>query len=411
MVLSNTSIHLKESMQIMAEKNLDFDTVIDRRNTKSLKYDFAEKRGKPKDILPLWVADMDFKVSSYIVEALDNMSKHGIFGYSETKEEYFDVLRGWMKRHYDWEVKEKWLVKTPGIVYALAMAVKAYTKEGEAVLIQQPVYYPFSEVVVDNNRKLITNDLYQAADGKYSINFEDFEKKIVKYNVRLFLLCSPHNPVGRVWTMGELSKLGDICLKHNVIVVSDEIHADFVFKGKHTVFTNVREEYKNIGIVCTSPSKTFNIAGLQVSNIFIANDGLRRKFLRQVNASGYSQLNLAGLVACEAAYKYGDEWLREVIKYIKENADYTREFLKEKLPKVRMTELEGTYLVWLDFKAYGLSDYELNRLIIDKAGLWLDSGNIFGKTGEGFQRINIACPRSILTGALERLVTAFSVIG
>lgn len=395
----------------MGEKHLDFDTVIERRNTKSLKYDFAQRRGMPKDILPLWVADMDFKVSSYITEALENMTKHGIFGYSETKEEYFNVLKGWMKRRYDWDINERWLVKTPGIVYALAMAVRAYTKEGEAVLIQQPVYYPFSEVILDNNRKLVSNELCQGADGKYYIDFEDFEKKIVEEQVKLFLLCNPHNPVGRVWTEEELVKLGDICLKHNVIVVSDEIHADFVFKRKHTVFTKVKEEFKDIGIVCTSPSKSFNIAGLQVSNIFIANHNLKRKFCQEINGSGYSQLNLPGLVACEAAYQYGDEWLDSVLKYIKENADYTKVFLKEKLPKVKMTELEGTYLVWLDFKAYELSDTEVNDRIVKKAGLWLDSGHIFGKAGEGFQRINIACPRAVLTEALERIVVAFEDIG
>lgn len=394
----------------MGEKNLDFDKVIDRRNTRSLKYDFAEMRGKPKDILPLWVADMDFQTSSYIIEALSEMAAHGIFGYSETKEEYFSIVKNWMKQHYDWKVEEKWLIKTPGIVYALAMAVKAYTKETEAVLIQPPVYYPFTEVVRDNNRKLVCNELKQGADGTYYIDYEDFENKIVTENVKLFLLCNPHNPVGRVWTKEELLKLGDICLKHNVVVVSDEIHADFVFKHPHTVFSEVREEYKDISIICTSPSKTFNIAGLQISNIFIANEELRKKFRGQVNASGYSQLNLSGLVACEAAYQYGDEWLNAVLDYIKKNADYVDQFLKERLPKVKMTELEGTYLVWLDFKTYGLSDLELNQRIIYKAGLWLDGGGMFGKIGEGFQRINIACPRSILAEALEKLVSSFSDI-
>lgn len=394
----------------MGEKNLDFDIVVDRRNTRSLKYDFAAKRGKPKDILPLWVADMDFKISSYIIEALNEMSAHGIFGYSEATEEYAVALKKWMKKRHGWEISEKWLVKTPGVVFALAMAVKAYTKENEAVLIQPPVYYPFSEVIEDNNRKLVINELKQETDGKYYIDFEDFENKIVEEDVKLFFLCNPHNPVGRVWTEEELLKLGDICLKHHVIVVSDEIHADFAFKHAHTVFTKVREEYNDIGIVCTSPSKSFNIAGLQVSNIFIANHELRRKFRKQVNASGYSQLNLSGLVACEAAYKYGDIWLDAVLRYIKDNADYTETFLKERLPKVKMTELEGTYLVWLDFRAYGLNDSELNQRIIHKAGLWLDGGSMFGKSGEGFQRINIACPRSVLTEALEKLVSAFEDI-
>ena len=390
----------------MGEKNLDFDTVVDRRNTYSLKYDFAEKRGKPKDVLPLWVADMDFKVSSYIIEALDTINNHGIYGYSEGKEEYFDALSSWLNRHYDWDVSEEWLIKTPGVVFALAMAVQAFTEEGDAVLIQQPVYYPFSEVIEDNDRRIVRNDLVQGPDGRYHIDFEDFEKKIVEENVKLFLLCNPHNPVGRVWTGEELTRLGDICLKHKVIVVSDEIHSAFVFKGKHTVFTGIKEEYKEIGIVCTSPSKTFNIAGLQTSNIFIANEELRKKFRRRVNAAGYSQLNLAGLAACEAAYRHGDEWLDAVLKYIKENADYTKAFLQEKLPKVRMTELEGTYLVWLDFREYGLHGGELDKLIINKAGLWLDSGSMFGKVGDGFQRINIACPRKVLAEALQKLASA-----
>lgn len=394
----------------MGEKNLDFDTVIDRRDTKSLKYDFAVSRGRPKDVLPLWVADMDFKTSSYIIEALEDTVKHGIFGYSESDEEYFNVVSSWMKRRYDWDVKENWLIKTPGIVYALAMAVRAYTEEGDSVLIQQPVYYPFSEVVEDNKRRLVINELVQHEDGKYYIDYEDFENKIVSENVKLFILCNPHNPVGRVWTKEELDTIGDICLKHNVIVVSDEIHADFVFARKHTVFANVKEEYKDISIVCTSPSKTFNIAGLQVSHIFIANDELRKSFVEQVNGTGYSQLNLPGLVACEAAYKYGDEWLDAVLKVIRSNAEYVDAYLKEKLPKVKMTELEGTYLVWLDFREYGLSDIELNRMIIHKAGLWLDRGSLFGKAGEGYQRINIACPRSILTEALDKLVSVFGAI-
>ena len=307
-------------------------------------------------------------------------------------------------------MSEKWLVQTPGIVFALAMAVKAYTKENEAVLIQQPVYYPFSEVIKDNNRKLVISELQQGADGKYYMDYEDFENKIVTEDVKLFFLCNPHNPVGRVWTKEELLKIGDICLKHNVLVVSDEIHADFAFKHAHTVFTKAREEYENISIVCTSLSKTFNIAGLQVSNIFIANQELRRKFCKQINASGYSQLNLAGLVACEVAYQHGDTWLDAVLQYIKKNADYVEKFLNERLPRVKMTELEGTYLVWLDFRAYGLSDSELNQRIIHDAGLWLDRGSMFGKAGEGFQRINIACARSVLKKALEQLASAFEDI-
>lgn len=392
----------------MSERHLDFDTVIDRKGTRSLKYDFAVRRGKPKDVLPLWVADMDFQTSSYITDALEDMVKHGVFGYSESEEHYFGAVQNWMERHYNWHVKESWMTKTPGIVFALAMAVKAYTQENDAVLIQPPVYYPFKEVVEDNHRRLVNNTLVLGGDGTYTIDYEDFEKKIIEENVKLFILCNPHNPVGRVWTREELERLGDICLKHGVFVVSDEIHADFVFERKHTVFSEVKEAYRDISIICTSPSKTFNIAGLQISNIFISNPEKATAFRRQVAAAGYSQVGLPGLVACEAAYLHGDEWLEGVLAYIKANAEFTRAYLQEHLPRVKMTKLEGTYLVWLDFRDYGLTDKELDEKILNQAGLWLDSGAVFGKCGEGFQRINIACPRKTLQQALDRLIDVFA---
>lgn len=391
----------------MAEKNLDFDRVIDRKNTYCLKYDFAKQRKMPEDVLPLWVADMDFKVSSYIQEAIWNQTEHGIFGYSEVKEEYFEVLKQWMKNHYDWEVERRWLIKTPGIVFALAMAVKAFTKEGDGVLIQQPVYYPFSEVIEDNGRKIVSNTLQQDESGRYGIDFEDFEEKIVKEKIKLFFLCNPHNPVGRVWTKEEMERLGDICYKHHMIVVSDEIHADFVFKGKHHVFASLKEEYKEISIVATSPSKTFNMAGLQVSNIFIANPELKSKFRKQVDAAGYSQLNIMGLVAAKAAYEHGEEWYQAMHQYVSENIGYTRKFIEERIPDIKLVETEGTYLLWLDFRKLNLSENELEELIITKAKLWLDSGRIFGDAGKGFQRINVACPRKTLTEALEKLEKAY----
>lgn len=346
----------------MAEKNLDFDRVIERRNTNCLKYDFAEQRGKPKDVLPLWVADMDFRTSSYVQEALIKQAQHGIFGYSEVKEKYFEALRDWMKRHYDWEVKREWLVKTPGIVFALAMAVKAFTNENDAVLLQLPVYYPFSEVIEDNHRRIVSNTLKQDKNGKYSIDFEDFEDKIVREEIKLFFLCNPHNPVGRVFTKEELTRMGDICVKHHVIVVSDEIHADFVFKGKHTVFADLKEEYKKISITCTSPSKTFNLAGFQVSNIFVQDPKLKKMLKKQIAAAGYSQLSIMGLVACEAAYRDGEEWYNAMLEYVRANIEYTKEFFVERLPKIKVTDLEGTYLVWLDFRKLGLSNEQLEAI-------------------------------------------------
>lgn len=391
----------------MGERNLDFDTVIERKNTKCIKYDFAVKRGKSENVLPLWVADMDFKVSSYITDALEGMVSHGIFGYSESEESYFKALKGWMKRHHNWDIQEKWLVKTPGVVFALATAVRAFTKEGEGVLIQQPVYYPFAEIIVKNNRKLVDNTLVLTEKGSYAIDYEDFERKIVEENVKLFILCNPHNPVGRVWTKEELIRLGDICLKHNVLVISDEIHSDFIFSGEHRIFANLKREYADISMICTAPSKTFNIAGLQISNIFLPNEALARRFRKELDATGYSQLSLPALIACEAAYQHGDEWLNAVLAYIKKNAQYVQNYLEKYLPKVKMINQEGTYLVWLDFREYKLSDKELDKRIVEQAGLWLDSGAMFGKSGEGFQRINIACPRATLKEALERLRKVF----
>lgn len=387
----------------MAERNLDFDTIIDRKNTDCLKYDFAKRRGMPEDVLPLWVADMDFKTSSYVEDALVERARHGIFGYSESQTPYFEIVRDWMKRHHDWEVKEPWLIKTPGVVFALAMAVKAYTEPGDGVLIQSPVYYPFSEVIEDNGRRIVSNTLVLGEDHKYHIDFEDFERQIKENRIKLFFLCNPHNPVGRVWTTEELTRLGDICLKYRVTVVSDEIHSDFIFRGKHQVFADLKKEYADITVTCTAPSKTFNLAGLLLSNIFISNRELRHKFRQQVNAAGISQLSPFGLVACETAYTQGEEWYQAMLAYVAENIAFTKEYVEKHLPGVEMVEHEGTYLVWLDFRKTGLSVEELEDLIVNRAKLWLDSGKIFGKSGEGFQRINVACPRQILEEALHRI--------
>lgn len=392
----------------MAERNLDFDTVVDRRNTRCLKYDFAVRRGMPEDVLPLWVADMDFRTSSYVEDALVQRSKEAIFGYSEVQRPYFDIVKGWMERHHQWQVDEHWLVKTPGVVFALAMAVKAYTEPGEAVLIQSPVYYPFSEVIVDNERKLVSSDLKQDVSGHYYMDLEDLEEKIIQEKVRLLFLCNPHNPVGRVWTKEELTALGDICVKHGVIVVSDEIHADFVFEGKHQVFAAIKKEFEEITITCTSPSKTFNLAGLMISNIFIADRKLRHRFRKELDRAGISQLGVMGLVACEAAYSQGEVWYEKMHEYVKENIEYTREFVNTRLPGVKMGEHQGTYLVWLDFRETGLGVEELEYLVIHKAKLWLDSGRIFGDCGKGFQRINVACPRETLATALIRLEKALA---
>ena len=314
----------------MSERNLNFEQGVDRKGTRCLKYDFAVQRGRSADILPLWVADMDFKTSSYIQDALLRQAEHGVYGYTEADETYFDAVRSWMERRHGWKIEPEWLLKTPGVVFALAMAVKAYTEPGDYVLIQEPVYYPFREVIESNDREVANNVLYQDENGSYKIDFEDFERQIVEKRIRLFLLCSPHNPVSRVWTREELEKLGDICKKHGVIVVSDEIHADFVFDGKHQVFADLKPEYKDFTVICTSPGKTFNIAGLQASNI----------------------------------------------------------------------------LVWMDFRGLGIAEENLKDFVENRAGLWLDGGKMFGESGSGFQRINVACPRKTLEKALTQLETA-----
>lgn len=385
-----------------------FDSIVDRRGTNCLKFDFAKERGKREDVLPLWVADMDFRTAPEILERLQQVVSHGIFGYSEGKEDYFLAVQRWYAEHFGWQVEKSWLVKTPGVVFAIAMAIRAFTEEGDAVLLQQPVYYPFSEVIRDNNRVLINSPL-KLAEGHYEIDFDDLEKKIQENGVKLFLLCSPHNPVGRVWQEWELLKLGDICLRNGVLVVSDEIHSDFTYEGHvHHVFANLSPEFSNITVTCTAPSKTFNLAGLQVSNIFISNVKLRKQFKKAVDAAGYSQLNLMGLVACQAAYEKGEPWLKALKAYLTENLNFVRAYLKERLPQIRLVEPEGTYLVWLDFRELGLTEAQREDLIVNKARLWLDSGAMFGVDGEGFERINIACPRAVLRKALEQLEEALN---
>lgn len=387
----------------------NFDKVTNRRGTNSLKYDFTAERNMPENILPLWVADMDFPVAEEITKELEKVVAHGIYGYSDSKENYYNAVTQWMEQYHNYHVERQWLVKTPGIVFAIATAVRAFTKEGDSIMIQTPVYYPFSQVVKSNHRVLIDNVLKEQ-DGRYTMDLQDFEEKIVNHQVKLFILCSPHNPVGRVWSREELKRVAEICLKHHVLVISDEIHADFTYPGYvHSIFTSVDKRLEEIAVVCTAPSKTFNLAGLQVSNIFIANENLRKLFQQEINKTGYSEINTMGLVACESAYRGGREWLEELKVYLKGNLDYTREFLLQRIPDITLVEPEGTYLLWLDCRGLAMGKEELEDFIVHKAGLWLDGGTMFGESGEGFQRINIACPRSTLTKALEQLEAAYKM--
>ncbi|MCL1843536.1 MAG: pyridoxal phosphate-dependent aminotransferase [Defluviitaleaceae bacterium] len=384
---------------------MDFDKIIPRKGTDSLKFDGGLRRGKPVDILPLWVADMDFPAPECVLEAVHERVSHGIFGYSEPDTSYFDALAGWFTRRLGYEFSPDWVTLTPGVVYAIAIAIKAFTMPGEAVLIQEPVYYPFRETVTANGRRLVVNEL-KLPDGAdtYIIDFEDFERKIIENGVKLFLLCSPHNPVSRVWAADELREIVRVCQKHNVLIFSDEIHCDFIFPAHefHVLPALCPNAQESI-ILCNAPSKTFNLAGLQLANVFIADKNLRKTYRREVLKSGFSQAGSLAIVACRAAYAHGENWLNALNKYLHANMLYLDEFLKANLPYVKLIPPQATYLAWLDCRALSLSPDDLDRKITYDAKLWLSRGDSFGTGGEGFTRINVGCPRATLAECLERL--------
>ena len=386
----------------------DFDTIIERHGTSCLKYDFAAARGHRPDSLPFWVADMDFPAPPAVIEELVLRSRHGIFGYTDADSSYRETLRTWFRSRHHWEPAANSLIFTPGVVFAICAAIRALTRPGDAVLIQQPVYYPFSEAIRSNGRRLINSPL-MLRGSHYEIDFADFEQKIKENDVKLFLLCSPQNPTGRVWTRDELLRLGSICRQYDVYIVADEIHHEFVCPAfQHTVFASLSAELAANTITCTAPSKSFNLAGLQLSNIFIEEPSLRRRFRKEVGAAGYSQPNALGMFACEAAYTHGGAWLDALRAYLEQNLQRTKDFLRRELPAVHLIEPEGTYLLWLDFRAYGLSDETLDRLIREEAGLWLDNGPVFGPEGQGFQRLNSACPWQTLERGLQQLAAVFA---
>jgi cystathionine beta-lyase len=389
----------------MSEK-YNFDQIIDRRNTNSLKYDFGMERKGRDDLLPLWVADMDFQLPGEVTDGLLSCARHGIFGYTDTKEDYYEALCSWFLKKHGWKIKREWNTITPGVVYAIAATIRAFTGEGDAVIIQQPVYYPFRECIVDNRRRCINSQLLYE-DGKYRMDLEDFERKIIENDVKLYILCSPHNPVGRVWTRQELQAVGAICLRHGVLVVADEIHCDFTYPGhEHVPFASISESFARNTIVCTSPSKTFNVAGLQNANILIPDEKIRQSFQKENAAAGYSQGTTFGIAAGRLVYEKGSAWYEQLKEYLKGNLDFARSFLEENIPQIKLVEPEGTYLIWLDCTGLGLDYKELETLIVDKAKLWLDAGRVFGGETSLFERVNIACPRSILHKALLQLKQA-----
>ena len=385
--------------------NYDFDTIINRYGTDSIKYDFSGEKGYPPDTLPMWVADMDFSMPPEVLEDINRVTAHGIFGYTKPGDDYYSAVINWFASRFAYSAAKEEIIDSPGVIFSLVQVVKALSNVGDAVLVQTPVYNPFFNVVRENNRSLVTNPLIYS-NGKYTIDFADFEQKIAVNDVKLFILCSPHNPVGRVWTAEELNKLNDICLKYGVKVVSDEIHCDFVWPGnKHTCFGLVNEN----AVIAVSPSKTFNMAGLQVSSIFVKNTLYRDKIRAEFRQSGYGQLNTLGLAAGKSAYTKGASWFEALKIYLYENIKLTGEFIKTHIPEIKFTSTEASYLMWLDFSHYGLKQKELDRRILEGAKLWLSSGTGFGLEGRGFQRINLACPRKLLLEVLERLRKEFAV--
>lgn len=383
-----------------------FDKVINRRGTSCAKWDGHREMGIPEEAIPLWVADMDFEVIPQVTEAIRERTAHEVYGYTMASDSYYKSIQGWMQRRFNWSIDREWIQTTPGVVPALNLAMHAFTRAGDGVLIQPPVYPPFANAVLGNGRKLVKNPLLPR-EGGYRIDFQDFEAKIKENRVKLFILCSPHNPVGRVWTPEELKQMADICLDNDVLIISDEIHQDLAFPGiRHYPLPQLNPAYGEISIVCTAPSKTFNLAGLQTSNIIIPNSDLREKYLASARCWGISKVNSLGLVACQAAYTHGDQWLDEAMAYIAANKEFVQDFLKTRLPQIRMAEPQGLYLLWLDFNGLGMLPEELEHFLVNKAHLWLNQGYMFGEEGRGFVRLNTACPRSLLETALEQLDNA-----
>jgi len=386
--------------------DFNFDQIIDRRGTYSLKWDFLQEKVGDEEIIPLWVADMDFLSPPSVIEALRKRAAHGIYGYTGLPDSYYQSIIFWMKKRFSWPIEKEWIIFTPGVIPALHLAVQAFTQPGDKVIIQPPVYRPFRLAVENNGRRLIQNTLVNQ-DGYYRMDLESLASQIDD-QTRLLILCSPHNPVSRVWRAEELKELINLCFNRGIIIISDEIHADLIMPGfTHLPTSQTSSEAAEITVTCTAPNKTFNIAGLEMGNAIIPNHRLRARFQQALLKAGLFLANTFGVVATEVAYREGEKWLTAVINYIHQNYLFLQEYFGHYLPEIKITPLEGTYLAWLDFRAFHLSDKELQEKLLRKAKVWLDEGPKFGQGGQGFQRLNLACPRGLLEEALERIVKAF----
>lgn len=380
----------------------NFDELVPRRGSNSYKWDSAGS----EDVLPMWVADMDFRTAPAVVEALRKRVEHGIFGYVKVPAAYYDAIGDWFKRRHSWRVEKDWVLFTTGVVPALSAIIKALTHPGDKVLVQTPVYNCFFSSIRNDECEMVANPLIYR-NGAYSIDFDDLEKKAADPRVKLLLLCNPHNPAGRVWTRQELTRIGEICLKNDVFVVADEIHCELVYPGHQYIpFASISEDFLHSSVTCTSPSKAFNLAGLQVANIFAPNPAVRKKIDKALNVNEVCEINPFAVEALIAAYNEGEKWLEELRQYLLGNYNYLKRFFEEQLPQFPVLALEGTYLVWVDCSVLKQSSEEIVKMLLEKEMLWVNEGSMYGEAGDGFIRINIACPRQLLIEGLNRIARA-----
>lgn len=382
----------------------DFNKIINRKNMDSVKWDVADKAFQGENLIPMWIADMDFEVAPAIVEKMKEKLEQSIFGYGTLSQEYYEAVISWMKRRHDFEVEKDWICYTPGIVSALNFSVEAVTKVGDEVMVITPVYGPFFHAIEDQGRIAVKVPL-KNKDGYYTFDFEKMES-MVSEKTKAIMLCSPHNPVGRVWDKEELEEFSKFCIRHNLVVIDDEIHHDLVYEKKHTVLGNISEEIFQRSIICTAPSKTFNIAGLQVSNIIIKNEELRNKFRNIVGKHHAFSSNSFASSALIGAYNHSEYWLDELLKYLKGNIDYFVDYIQENIPQLKVQKPEGTYLVWVDCKELGMNQEDTKRFFIEKCKVALNDGTGFGEEGAYYQRFNLACSRILIKQVLENIKTS-----
>lgn len=391
-----------------------FDRITPRTGSSSIKWssEAMQRINGRGDLLPMWIADMDFDCAEPIMKAIAEVAAQGMFGYSYRTKDYFKAITGWFAKRHGWRVDEDWLLYSSGVVAGLNAIIQEFTEPGDSVIVQSPVYHPFFSCILENGRAVSDNALVEEGKGKYGIDFDDLKKRAADPRTKLMLFCNPHNPVGMVWSRDEVYELGRICVDNNVLIVADEIHSDLVFEGKkHTPFMSLCEEFADSSIACTAISKTFNLAGLQTANLIVKNEKIRKALEKRLSMNGIEEPNVFGTAAAIAAYEEGGKWLDDALVYLSGNANELGELIAGSMPRVVYRKPDGTYLAWLDFRAYDLAEPELRKIIVEKAGIAVSMGGMFGDKGKGFVRLNFACPRQSLKDAVSRLSSAFASLG